>query len=1444
MILYKLEKDVILFKNQFEQFVLDIFHEHKMERLSIDVDGLLFRIKYMAKHNKDLHLIPGLKDEFVDKALQLRAIFGEVMYNFLIQIVGLGESFSKDDIVDVMAQDVKIDGVNVKFKMMLMSNNEEYLKFVDKTIEDSKPFNMFPNEFFRYYVDSYNDGIAKAYPELFYNKQQDKIGVGNDADVFCHSFTFQTSENCSLNCIYCLTKGTKILMSDFTFKNIEDIKVGDIVLSFPEHSKDRPTVLGPTKVTKLFKNTVNKLYRISSPMFSDDLYISGNHPVLTKYGWKNAEDLSNEDEVYAANFSNDLIDAISRKKDFLRPNEHMFVETPITVECIKKRRVVYNFETEEHTYIANKALVHNCYQFNKSKMKMDFSTAKKFIDDLLADNYGYINRYNSPAIILEFIGGEPLLEINLTRKIYEYFLEQTYAMDHPWFKLHRLSICSNGLQYFDDEVQDFFKDYAGNISFNISIDGNKELHDACRIQPNGEGSYDVDIIALNHYNKHYTPERNSKMTLAPENMKYLFDSVVNFINNGMMTINLNCIFEEGWNQKTAALEYNELKKVADYILEKDLENLYIAIFNEKQEDMSLKSTDGNFCFREDTMILTPTGNKLIKNLREGDLVITDKGNAKPIEKIMTRFADETLTIKSAGAFKTYTTPEHPFLTKKFLYQGFSERKYGEPQWVAAEDLRYGDKIALAVHKFGDVHMKPEIAYLVGLFVGDGWGSTTGYKICCGYHEVPFMEAAFIAANVSYSFDEHRTDVVFNIFKENKDLIEILSQAGHLAHNKKIPDVVYKWDEESVKAFMAGLFRSDGHYDIKKEMYKFNTVSQTLANDVLLMMRSLKYYPTCYLYPRAGQSVIEGRSVTIKDRYEVYCLIDTSKTRYQKYDEDLNVVWCTVRGLCASHPYEVYNMTVADDHTFIANGQIVHNCGGLGSMLSLRPNGQFYPCIRYMPTSVGDSVQDLCIGHVDTGIVGREQNSEVLNMMDNVTRRSQSNDICYDCPISNDCAWCFKAGTLIETIDGPVPIEQLKIGDLVLSQDGKYNKVYRNLFRSASTKETMVIRAIGTPNIYTTEEHPFWAKKFLGHGSSKHNKNQRLYSEPQWIKAGDLSVNDKVYMLNKEFGTKNIDFYIAYLAGRWLGDGWRSDRRSHNNKIYPQFHLCCAYDEVDEVEELFKLANIEYTKDHTPRTAQEYLIRSKPLNKNSNNVQLIDILKKCGKYAHGKKVSRDMFTWNSNSLAALFQGYISADGSNEKREYLTRFSTVSKQLAYDMSVICRMFGKNPSWTEGHDNNNKIEGRTVSTKMYYDIRMYTSDNKNYKTDFDYEDNAIWSSIRIVKHLGASYNVYNLSVENDPSFYADGLLVHNCSALGHSVYGTPGKKPSFICIQMIAEALANVYYWNLLNIKKPEYKLGVRKNNVPRAWSLLIIDEEELKFLEAIELRSMISTIEYSN
>lgn len=477
MITNLLEKTIQIRKPQFEKFILSIFKTSKMERLSLDLDAISFRTRYMIKHGKDLSSLPLLQEEFTKKALELRNVFGITMRVFMDEYVGYGE-FNQSDLIDVLAEDVKMDSSYITFTINIISNNIDYLNYVDNILSKEKIFNLYPNEYFRFYSDSYNDGIAKAYPELFEKEKQNIQGEGADQDIFVHSFTFQTSENCSLSCTY-------------------------------------------------------------------------------------------------------------------------------------------------------------CYQINKSPMKMTFDIAKKFVDDLLHDKYDYINQHNSPAIILEFIGGEPLMEIDLTRKVYEYFLEQCYELNHPWFTMHRISICSNGLQYFNPNVQSFFKEYSHNISFNISIDGNKKLHDACRIQPNGEGSYDIDMLALQHYTSHYVPDKNSKMTLAPGNIKYLFESVKSFMENGMKIINLNCVFEPGWTTKHAAIEYEQLKELSNYILENDLEDIYISIFNERPETVTAPSQDNVSCGGNARMLALRANGEFYPCLRYMPSSVTDNVESLQIGDVST-----------------------------------------------------------------------------------------------------------------------------------------------------------------------------------------------------------------------------------------------------------------------------------------------------------------------------------------------------------------------------------------------------------------------------------------------------------------------------------------------------------------------------------------------------------------------------------------------------------------------------------------------------------------------------------------------------------------------------------------------------------------------------------------------------------------------------------------
>ena len=79
---------------------------------------------------------------------------------------------------------------------------------------------------------------------------------------------------------------------------------------------------------------------------------------------------------------------------------------------------------------------------------MSFEVAKKFIDDLLTNKYEIASVENTCGIIFDFIGGEPLLEIELIDQILSYAMDKMIEMRHSWLVYSRANIGSNGLLYF------------------------------------------------------------------------------------------------------------------------------------------------------------------------------------------------------------------------------------------------------------------------------------------------------------------------------------------------------------------------------------------------------------------------------------------------------------------------------------------------------------------------------------------------------------------------------------------------------------------------------------------------------------------------------------------------------------------------------------------------------------------------------------------------------------------------------------------------------------------------------------------------------------------------------------------------------------------------------------------------------------------------------------
>ena len=258
-----------------------------------------------------------------------------------------------------------------------------------------------------------------------------------------------------------------------------------------------------------------------------------------------------------------------------------------------------------------------CYQINKGTKVMSFNTAKKLIDLLLEPNNKncYFNSDTCLGVVLEFIGGEPLLQAKLIDEIITYFQQRTIQLNHPWKDKFCASLCTNGVLYFSKDTQDLIKHHNNHLDISVTVDGCKEMHDSCRLFPNGNPSYDL-AIAADKDRLLTNGEAGTKITLAPSNISYLYKSFINMYTIGHRIIHANCVFEEGWKLSDAIIYYKQLKQIADFLLSlDDPDDIYFALFNESNYKPIPETDNDNWCGGTGKMLACDPDGKLYPCLR-------------------------------------------------------------------------------------------------------------------------------------------------------------------------------------------------------------------------------------------------------------------------------------------------------------------------------------------------------------------------------------------------------------------------------------------------------------------------------------------------------------------------------------------------------------------------------------------------------------------------------------------------------------------------------------------------------------------------------------------------------------------------------------------------------------------------------------------------------------
>lgn len=210
-----------------------------------------------------------------------------------------------------------------------------------------------------------------------------------------------------------------------------------------------------------------------------------------------------------------------------------------------------------------------CYITHKAANKrMRLEDAKKFIDYVLTAD---IKR--TEAVIVEFIGGEPLIEVELIDQISDYFKLKAFELDHDWFWNYRFSICTNGVTYSNTDVQRYLKKNEGKVSVSITIDGTREKHNLQRVFPDGTGSYDAIAKNIALWKSQFPG--STKVTFASADLPLLKDSILDLWDKGITDIAANVVFEDVWQEGDDRIFEKQLMDLADHILDHHLFDQYI-----------------------------------------------------------------------------------------------------------------------------------------------------------------------------------------------------------------------------------------------------------------------------------------------------------------------------------------------------------------------------------------------------------------------------------------------------------------------------------------------------------------------------------------------------------------------------------------------------------------------------------------------------------------------------------------------------------------------------------------------------------------------------------------------------------------------------------------------------------------------------------------------------